>query len=301
MSPRIALLVPLLAFSSSAQETSRDLVFHFAVGSSDLTPESRRALDALAAWLRQTGEHLVIEGHTDSAGGPPINHLVAGQRVERFTVALLRRGVPADQLDGKLCSQWQPVASNRTAAGRAANRRVVLHVGSDAPAELHINGLEDVPLADAEGGDEVTRAPDEAPDDEAPLRAPELAALPELPAMPAPHVPRGPRFWVAAGSTGLAVAGAGAAVAFLVDANALIPRAQSAQEQLLRADLTTRTRTQFELRNERVQQAIDADRVAAAVIGTVAATAAATALVLWLEEAFQHPRSTRLSPPENTP
>jgi len=72
-------------------------------------------------------DSIYIEGHTDSVGTDSRNLLLSGQRSESVRNWLLQNGLP----DGTLLSvhpygKSRPIATNRTAEGRALNRRVEL-------------------------------------------------------------------------------------------------------------------------------------------------------------------------------
>ena len=69
--------------------------------------------------------HVEIAGHTDSTGSASVNRNLSRARaanVARFLVEV--GGIPASQVTATGYGEERPVASNETAAGRAANRRV---------------------------------------------------------------------------------------------------------------------------------------------------------------------------------
>lgn len=101
----------------------------FASGSAQIRPQAHRLMDKIGRLVRRTPYAVCIEGHTDTV---PI-------RTERFpsnwelstarAVTVLRtiqaRGqVADDRLAARGCGSHHPLATNRTAAGRARNRRV---------------------------------------------------------------------------------------------------------------------------------------------------------------------------------
>ncbi|QRK13484.1 OmpA family protein [Archangium violaceum] len=96
----------------------------FRSGSVDLLPTARRRLDEVAEALKKTQNPLVIEGHTDSQGTEELNEELSYQRAESVRDYLVERGLDSSRIriDGR--GESQPVASNRTAEGRANNRRV---------------------------------------------------------------------------------------------------------------------------------------------------------------------------------
>ncbi|WNG50729.1 OmpA family protein [Archangium minus] len=96
----------------------------FRSGSVDLLPTARRRLDEVAEALKKTQNPLVIEGHTDSQGPEELNEDLSYQRAESVRDYLVERGLDSSRIriDGR--GESQPVASNKTAEGRANNRRV---------------------------------------------------------------------------------------------------------------------------------------------------------------------------------
>nr|WP_315257018.1 DUF5723 family protein [uncultured Flavobacterium sp.] len=72
-----------------------------------------------------------IEGHTDSVGNATANQKLSEARAKVVMDALVSKGVNPENLTYKGFGASKPVASNKTAAGRAENRRTeVIHVGT---------------------------------------------------------------------------------------------------------------------------------------------------------------------------
>jgi outer membrane protein OmpA-like peptidoglycan-associated protein len=72
-----------------------------------------------------------IEGHTDSVGNAASNQKLSEARAKVVMNALIAKGVNPANLSFKGYGSSKPVASNKTAAGRAQNRRTeVIHTGS---------------------------------------------------------------------------------------------------------------------------------------------------------------------------
>lgn len=70
----------------------------------------------------------VIEGHTDSSGSAPLNQRISEKRAMAVRDYLVKQGVATSRLDAIGYGEGQPIASNKTRAGRAENRRVVVKV-----------------------------------------------------------------------------------------------------------------------------------------------------------------------------
>ncbi|WP_163398413.1 OmpA family protein [Flavobacterium fluviatile] len=78
-----------------------------------------------------------IEGHTDSDGSDKLNQKLSEDRAAAVMNGLIERGVSADNLVSKGFGESQPVASNKTAAGKAQNRRTeIRHIGSKYEGKL---------------------------------------------------------------------------------------------------------------------------------------------------------------------
>jgi OmpA-OmpF porin, OOP family len=113
---------------------------NFEHNSAALTVASHPPLDAIADGLKKHPRLRVeIQGHTDSTGSPPYNLKLSQKRADAVREYLVYSGVNADQLVTKGYGQTQPVASNKTADGRAKNRRVVMYVISN-PGDVKVEG-----------------------------------------------------------------------------------------------------------------------------------------------------------------
>jgi outer membrane protein OmpA-like peptidoglycan-associated protein len=64
-----------------------------------------------------------IEGHTDSDGSDVSNQKLSQERADVVRNALIERGMKAENLTAVGYGESKPVASNKTAAGKAKNRR----------------------------------------------------------------------------------------------------------------------------------------------------------------------------------
>jgi outer membrane protein OmpA-like peptidoglycan-associated protein len=100
----------------------------FATGSSKLLAKSFKSLDEVAKILNEDPNlKLDVEGHTDNTGKPDKNQTLSEQRAQSVVDYLTTKGgVDPTRLVSAGFGQDQPVADNKTAAGRAQNRRVDL-------------------------------------------------------------------------------------------------------------------------------------------------------------------------------
>ncbi len=97
----------------------------FDVNSDRLQPAGEHDLDELASSLQQyNGTHVLLVGHTDSTGSADYNQRLSERRANSAKVRLMRDGLSGSRVDAVGRGEAEPVASNDTAAGRQANRRV---------------------------------------------------------------------------------------------------------------------------------------------------------------------------------
>ena len=112
------------------QSFSEDRV-RFKLNSFELTKDAKAALDEFAAKIKglDKGVYLEIQGHTDDTGGADYNDQLGQQRAEAVRRYLAREHkLPLGRISTISYGETQPVESNKTAKGRAQNRRVVIVV-----------------------------------------------------------------------------------------------------------------------------------------------------------------------------
>ena len=103
----------------------------FEPGRSELKPALRPVLDEVARGL-DDGVRVTIVGHTDSASGDAVNGPLSQDRAESVREYLVQHGVRRGRLLVEGRGGRQPVASNATEAGRAANRRIEIFLSQPA-------------------------------------------------------------------------------------------------------------------------------------------------------------------------
>jgi OmpA-OmpF porin, OOP family len=64
-----------------------------------------------------------IEGHTDSDGSDASNMILSKARAKSVVDYLVANGIPASRLESEGYGESRPIATNKTAAGKALNRR----------------------------------------------------------------------------------------------------------------------------------------------------------------------------------
>ena len=113
-----------------AKQTERGMVLTlgdvlFDTARAQLKPGAARTLDQLATFLRENPERTVqIEGYTDSNGSDSYNQTLSENRASAVKSALMDRGIEITRIAARGFGEANPVATNRTAAGRQRNRRV---------------------------------------------------------------------------------------------------------------------------------------------------------------------------------
>jgi len=112
----------------------------FKLNSADLTVDSRPALDRVASDLRKYPRlKIELQGYTDSAGSDQYNLKLSQRRADAVARYLMDAGVPAAQVTARGYGEADPIADNKTAEGRAQNRRVVMKVLSN-PGDVQVKG-----------------------------------------------------------------------------------------------------------------------------------------------------------------
>ncbi|MET6998342.1 OmpA family protein [Chitinophaga defluvii] len=96
----------------------------FETGKSSIKPHSYAALDRVAEMLKTKGFSLKLAGHTDNVGQPAKNMILSKDRAESVKQYLVSKGANPSKIEAVGYGQTQPIASNKTAAGKQKNRRV---------------------------------------------------------------------------------------------------------------------------------------------------------------------------------
>ena len=94
-----------------------------------LKPEGKAKLDDLNSKLKGMNLEVIIAvGHTDSVGSDAYNQKLSVRRAEAVKAYLVSKGVEASRVYTEGKGKKQPVADNKSSAGRAKNRRVEIEV-----------------------------------------------------------------------------------------------------------------------------------------------------------------------------
>jgi len=123
--PAVAAIAPVP--SSEKVTYAADAFFDF--NKADLKQEAKTKLDDLVSKTKEINLEVIIAvGHTDSIGGDAYNDKLSVKRAESIKTYLTSKGLEANRVYTEGKGKKQPVADNKTAEGRAKNRRVEIEV-----------------------------------------------------------------------------------------------------------------------------------------------------------------------------
>jgi len=121
-------------------KTSKRLVYevvlsedegNFKFGKTALPAEAKTKIDEMVAHLKEDPKniYLEIEGHTDNVGDKMVNEKIGLARAEAVKKYLYEQyQIPLHKMNVISYGEDKPIAPNKTKAGRAQNRRVVIKV-----------------------------------------------------------------------------------------------------------------------------------------------------------------------------
>jgi outer membrane protein OmpA-like peptidoglycan-associated protein len=102
---------------------------HFKTAKSDILAQSYPLLNEVAEVLSANSSIKIrIEGHTDSRGSDSYNQKLSNQRASSVVQYLAGRGIGSSRMLSTGFGEERPIEDNATKAGRAANRRVEIHI-----------------------------------------------------------------------------------------------------------------------------------------------------------------------------
>ena len=113
------------------EENEHGIIIHildeilFPSGSADLNVNSLQVLNKIASILNRIPNEVRIEGHTDNVPIIPSNwHLSVMRALNTAYYLINNEKLKAERVSIVGNSEYKPIASNETVAGRAQNRRV---------------------------------------------------------------------------------------------------------------------------------------------------------------------------------
>jgi len=129
-----------VAKADEVDKASKKLVFevvlnedqgNFKFGKTTLPDEAKARLDQMIEQIKADpkGAYFEIEGHTDDVGDKMVNERLGMERAEAVKLYLYEQHqIPLHKMNVISYGEDKPVAPNKTKAGRAQNRRVVIKV-----------------------------------------------------------------------------------------------------------------------------------------------------------------------------
>lgn len=123
----ISALLPI-----SAAQAAQSII-GFGAGGSNLSAEAKVRLDAILQYIKadENLSSIILDGHSDNQGNRLDNRELSRQRALAVRDYLMEQGVDENLFTMRFHGDGYPIASNRTAEGRAANRRVLLRLQHD--------------------------------------------------------------------------------------------------------------------------------------------------------------------------
>ena len=131
MAPPVAVVpapvVPVAPPAATKITYAADAFFDF--DKSVIKPEGKAKLDDLIGKIQGINLEVIIAvGHTDSVGSDTYNQKLSIRRSEAVKAYLVSKGIEKNRVYTEGKGEKQPVADNKTAEGRAKNRRVEIEV-----------------------------------------------------------------------------------------------------------------------------------------------------------------------------
>ena len=99
----------------------------FEPGKSKLTPSAKKILQVLAERVKASSKDFIIQGYCDDLGNEQNNILLTQQRADAVAAVFIAAGMKASRVKAEGLGSRNPVASNKTQAGRAQNRRIEIY------------------------------------------------------------------------------------------------------------------------------------------------------------------------------
>ncbi|MFD1105944.1 OmpA family protein [Sphingobium olei] len=101
----------------------------FAYDKADVQPQFQPTLNDVASVLSQYPKtYIDVYGHTDSDGSDAYNQTLSERRAQSVADYLVGKGVQSARIATRGFGETQPIASNATEEGKAANRRVEIKI-----------------------------------------------------------------------------------------------------------------------------------------------------------------------------
>ena len=94
-----------------------------------LLKKSNESLDNIVRILNENSSFKIeINGHTDNVGKDEMNQTLSENRAASVKAYIVAKGIPESRITSAGFGETMPIADNKTAKGRAENRRVALRL-----------------------------------------------------------------------------------------------------------------------------------------------------------------------------
>ena len=127
--PAPAPVAPVVVAVPTSEKVTFAADAFFDFDKATLKPEGKAKLDDLVGKVKDINLEVIIAvGHTDSVGSDAYNQKLSVRRAEAVKAYLVSKGIEKNRVYTEGKGEKQPVADNKTAEGRAKNRRVEIEV-----------------------------------------------------------------------------------------------------------------------------------------------------------------------------
>ncbi|RLB85412.1 MAG: type II secretory pathway protein [Deltaproteobacteria bacterium] len=110
----------------------KTIYIYFSYNSNELSEKALKKLDQLAAFMIQNyGIKIFVKGYTDSSGNYNYNLWLSDIRANIVKTYLISKGIRPYKIETRGMGPENPIASNDTAEGRNANRRIEIEIIKD--------------------------------------------------------------------------------------------------------------------------------------------------------------------------
>lgn len=115
--------------AAEAEQLLNITTFYFGFDQSTIKQEARVALEAHAAYLVQSGDNVVLEGHADERGTREYNLALGERRAQAVASYLSALGVSSQQIETVSYGEERPASQGHDETSWSLNRRVDLRYG----------------------------------------------------------------------------------------------------------------------------------------------------------------------------